>query len=421
MRAQSLINRLLALMTAIGHYVNKETAIVTALYHNKLPAGILSDDILTELYRNISSMVQTHSGFGSFYALHLLADVAVSTTDDALFVYVKIPLPGPNEYTVRQIYRMPQRTENGHSIILDLDHDFVAEGRNTSMLLTRDQLAKCHTVDVKSNKMYVCRAHGTWVSSHADNCIVKLLHSAESTPKICHRRVMKQSLEMFLAMHHMNLWLFAFAAPKEFQVECGASTVTAMTLNASGILHLRRNCNIYTDDISLPFFGKGHSNVDFRMPDQLPNNRNRPNGQLNLPADKPGQFMGQRLVVTDFNQLQRIINDRMKDIHELQRETHNSRALHRGQLDHVGNMQNWQYATLATSIVSLSLSIVLIAALGFVLYYRKCKRLVRSSNAANASSAILPSTTEQNRLKSESALNLLKTIKIYVEPQSDAM
>lgn len=72
MRAQSLNNRLQALMTAIGHYVNKESMIVSALYHNKLPTGILSDDILSELYRNISTMVQTHSGFGSGSRVNLI-------------------------------------------------------------------------------------------------------------------------------------------------------------------------------------------------------------------------------------------------------------------------------------------------------------------------------------------------------------
>lgn len=372
---QSLANRMLTTMASVAHYVNEETTLMNLLYQNQLPPTLLTEDVLNDLYRNISDIVLIHPDFRDFYNLHMLTTLDVTVVDKTVVIRLKIPLPGVAEYTLNRIYKIPNRAADGRTYVIDIAQEYIVEGETRHMLMARDQLNICLDVrtGVADRELRVCRVRGTWLTAQSSNCIVKLMQHINVSSGSCRYLVTERPLELLLPMQQPNTWLFSFIEPTAFYMLCDKRP-SVITLNGTGTISFKRACVLSNEEIELPYFSSSGTKVERQRQYRLSSYDEDFLAESRLQAVNMSEYHGKRMVVTDHEYLREILSGRLSDIVDLMDKLNRSHALLESQ-SNLLKSKDWDEVEIGVSLSSILAICLLVGSIaGASIWYYRGKR-----------------------------------------------
>lgn len=391
---QSLANRILTTMASIGYYVNEEATLMNCLYQNQLPPTLLSNDVLNDLYHNISGIVLLHPDFKDFYNLHMLTTLDVTVIDKTIVIRLKIPLPGVAEYTLNRIYKIPNRAADGRTYVIDIAQEYIVESETRHMLMSRDQLNNCLDARTGADReLRVCRVRGTWLTAQSSNCIVKLMQHMNVSLASCRYLATERPLELLLPMHQLNTWLFSFIEPTAFYMLCDKRP-SVITLNGTGTISFKRACVLSNEEIELPYYSSSGTKVDQHRQYRLSSYDDNFLAQSRLPVINVSEYHAKRMVVTDHEYLREILSGRLDDINDLMGKLNRSHALLESQ-SNLMNSRNWNEVEIGLSFSSILTICLLIGSIaGAAIWYFRGKRgqmeIIPNSTGIGANSLLQP-------------------------------
>lgn len=269
LKAQTLINRLLAAMTSLGHYMEIERTVWSQLFNKQLPPSLMEEGTIQELYSNISQIAPLHAGLRDFGVLHKLITLAVWSVDEVVYIKMKIPLPGQEEFVVKRAYGLPQVSSTGQRTALSIPSDYIAQGQYHVKALTWMQLQACKVVATPEGVIRVCENEGVMESTQSESCVTELLKLVDAETTLCRHVVLQEQWNVLMAMEAVNTWLFSFENPRTFRVSCGKER-GQLTINGTGVLRVKANCEFWDGKMVLPYSFRGEGSALARESYELP-------------------------------------------------------------------------------------------------------------------------------------------------------
>lgn len=261
-----LENLFITLSMAITAFSNNQRRILDAMSigaHNSETSPILLPPAI--LYNELNSIQNQLAGQELELPLEIKRDNMLNfyrmaytrsrILNNQLIVDMSIPLLKPIKLELIKATSFPNLLGNGMYNFILPSHEFVAIDtfREEYITLTSEELAKCHDLrDISDDGELICSQSSPLfkVSTQRDDCTIAVLSNLIEAHS-CDRRIANISSSIWLTLRQQNAWLVVFPSQQILYVRCSNAPTTEILVNGTGIVLLKQDCQIKTDELVL--------------------------------------------------------------------------------------------------------------------------------------------------------------------------